>query len=160
MDEVLCNFCGKKHKRKKSQLRLSKKHYCSGDCSSKARRNGKSLQCFICKKIIYKSLKDLKNSKSKKYFCSTICSNKWIGKQQRSNNHPNWKGGMSSYKNILKRTKNEKKCFLCNKNDVRILCVHHIDKNRKNNNIKNLTWLCRNCHFLVHNYSKDYDFFL
>jgi predicted HNH restriction endonuclease len=27
-----------------------------------------------------------------------------------------------------------------------------VDKNRKNNKIKNLIWLCRNCHFLIHNY--------
>jgi predicted HNH restriction endonuclease len=28
--------------------------------------------------------------------------------------------------------------------------VHHIDKDRTNNTLKNLAWLCHNCHYLVH----------
>jgi len=155
MEYTICDFCGKKFKRKKSQLELSIKHYCSVNCQTQGRKKGKAVKCFVCSKFSYKSLKDLKNSKSKKYFCSQICSNEWIGKQQRDKNHPNWKGGTFSYKNLLKRTDSKQACVLCGKDDIRILCVHHIDKNRKNNNIKNLTWLCRNCHFLVHNYSKE-----
>jgi hypothetical protein len=154
MEYAICDFCGKKFKRKKSQLKLSIKHFCSAYCSDQGRRKGKITKCFVCKKLIYKPLKDLKNSKSKKYFCSKVCSNKWIGEQQRAENHPNWKGGEYSYKNLLKRTGSKKACVSCGKDDIRILCVHHIDENRKNNGVKNLMWLCRNCHFLVHNYSK------
>ncbi|MFA6274253.1 MAG: HNH endonuclease [Candidatus Paceibacterota bacterium] len=154
MEDAICGFCCKKFKRKKSQLKLSEKHYCSIVCQKEGRKKGKTVKCFMCNKFIYKSLKDLKNSKSKKYFCSQICSNKWIGIKQRDKNHPNWKGGGSSYKNLLKRTKTKPVCISCGKDDIRILCVHHLNKNRKNNDIKNLAWLCRNCHFLVHNYSK------
>jgi len=35
------------------------------------------------------------------------------------------------------------------------LIVHHIDKNRNNNGIENLIWLCQNCHYLVHHYTDD-----
>lgn len=158
MDNAICNFCGKKFKRKKSQLKLSKKHFCSTDCQIEGRKRGKIVKCFMCNKFTYKSLKSLKISLNKKYFCSRICSNKWIGEKQRGKSHPNWRGGSFSYKNLLKRTNLKEVCVSCGKDDSRILCVHHIDENRKNNDVKNLVWLCRNCHFLVHNYSKKYDF--
>lgn len=150
MEYVVCDFCGKKFERKKSQIKLAVKHYCSIQCSEQGRKKGKMIKCFTCKKLTYKSLKDLNNSKNKKYFCSQICSNLWIGKQQRAENNPNWEGGKASYKILLKRTNIEQKCVLCEKRDTRILCVHHIDKNRANNSINNLTWLCHNCHSLVH----------
>jgi predicted HNH restriction endonuclease len=49
---------------------------------------------------------------------------------------------------------------LCGKDDKRIIAVHHIDKNRSNNKLKNLAWLCYNCHFLVHHYSEIREKFL
>lgn len=69
--------------------------------------------------------------------------------------HSNWKGGEYTYKNILLKSKSSKICKLCNKKDARILSVHHINCNRKNNKINNLVWLCFNCHFLVHHYEKE-----
>lgn len=46
-------------------------------------------------------------------------------------------------------------CRLCKTKDIRVLAVHHIDKNRKNNKISNLAWLCHNCHLLVHHYDAE-----
>jgi len=37
----------------------------------------------------------------------------------------------------------------------KVIIVHHIDKNRKNNKLSNLAWLCRNCHFLVHHHEEE-----
>lgn len=96
---------------------------------------------------MYKSLKDLKHSGNKNYFCSILCRNIWYGKQFRRENHTNWKGEKASYKEALRRHDIEQKCFLCSSNDSRILAVHHVDQNRENNNIQNLMWLCHNCHF-------------
>ena len=155
MENVACNFCNKEFKKKKSQISLSLKNYCSRICSEKGRKKGKMVKCFVCKKSVYKKLKDIKLSKSGKYFCGHICSNTWIGEQQRTENHPNWISGKASYKNLLRRTDSMKECVLCKKDDIRVLCVHHLDKNRKNNKIENLIWLCQNCHFLVHNYKKE-----
>ena len=159
MEWVICDSCGKDFLRKKSQIKLAVKHYCSISCAEQGTRKGKMVECFNCKKLVYKSLKELKRSKSKNYFCSKICSNIWLGIQQRAENSPNWAGGKSSYKDLLKRTNIEKVCVLCKKSNSKTLCVHHIDKNRKNNNLSNLVWLCRNCHFLIHNYKKEmFDF--
>jgi 5-methylcytosine-specific restriction endonuclease McrA len=42
-------------------------------------------------------------------------------------------------------------CLVCGYDEhPSILEVHHIDKNRKNNELSNLTVLCPNCHSLVH----------
>ena len=153
MEEIICDNCGKEFRRKKSQLKLAVKHYCSISCMRMGSRKGKIVKCFECKKSIYKSLKDLNLSKSGKYFCGHVCSNKWIGKQQRAELNQNWTGGKASYNTLLKRTDIKRSCLLCDKGNPVILCVHHIDKDRKNNQINNLVWLCYNCHFLVHNYS-------
>lgn len=155
MKDVVCSFCNRKFKRKESQIKSAIRHYCSVYCSEQGRKRGKIVRCFVCKKTTYKKLKALKLSKSGEYFCSHKCSNIFIGRGQRAENHPNWAGGIFSYKNLLKRTDLKKECILCGKNDSRILCVHHLDKDRGNNKISNLVWLCRNCHFLVHAYRKE-----
>ena len=58
--------------------------------------------------------------------------------------------GESAYRRILISSGEIKKCILCKIEDFKVLSVHHIDKNRKNNNISNLTWVCQNCHYLIH----------
>lgn len=42
------------------------------------------------------------------------------------------------------------KCAKCGYTDIQALQVHHIDRNRKNNNLDNLQVLCCNCHRLEH----------
>lgn len=50
----------------------------------------------------------------------------------------------------------ERKCYSCNKrtwnNQVIPLELHHIDGDRLNNNLANITLLCPNCHALTDNY--------
>lgn len=47
------------------------------------------------------------------------------------------------------------KCERCGFNDKRALCMHHVDRNRKNNIGENLELLCWNCHVIEHFDSKD-----
>lgn len=155
MELTKCDFCQKEFYRKSSHISYFKNHYCSPKCQHDARRAGKLIKCFSCGKEAYKAPKDLNRSKSKNYFCSRQCSNLWIGTTISRENHPNWKGGQYSYKEAMKRIHKFPRCVLCTEPDKRILAVHHIDKNRKNNNIENLMWLCHNCHFLIHHYSRE-----
>lgn len=152
MDEVKCELCGKIFKKKRSQIKLSNHNFCSKSCAWFASRKGKMISCNECGAEVYKSLKSLKSSKYKKYFCSWNCSNAWLGRKNRGKSHPNWNGGSSSYKNLLLHSNLNTKCILCGIKNQKILLAHHIDKNRNNNNISNLRWLCCNCHFLVHHY--------
>ena len=41
------------------------------------------------------------------------------------------------------------KCLICGFN--KIVCLHHIDKNKKNNHKDNFIGLCPNHHFMAHN---------
>lgn len=47
-----------------------------------------------------------------------------------------------------KLKKKHTSCTLCKSN--KYLDIHHIDKNRRNNSVKNLIILCRSCHRRVH----------
>ena len=153
---VKCKQCDKEFYAKPSWLKNGFGKYCSRKCSHESARNGMVVKCFVCKKDIYKSKKAIDGSKSKKYFCDKSCQTTWrnsmvfIGK-----NHSNWKDGKTTYRSVLIKSKGEKKCTLCNNNDTRLLAAHHLDKNRMNNDISNLIWLCHNCHFLVHHYIKE-----
>jgi 5-methylcytosine-specific restriction endonuclease McrA len=64
--------------------------------------------------------------------------------------HPNWKNGENAYREIMIRSGIPAVCKHCGTKDFRVLLVHHIDEDRKNNHIENLMWLCHNCHFLKH----------
>jgi len=147
---VKCRVCFREYYTKASWFKIGHGVYCSVKCRGVANRKGKHVDCFACGKTIYKALRELKRSQSKKYFCSTRCSLSWINSSHFEENSANWKGGRYCYKNIMKRKGDRYECRVCGKTDKRILAVHHVDKNRLNNNSKNLAWLCYNCHFLVH----------
>jgi hypothetical protein len=44
----------------------------------------------------------------------------------------------------------EIRCEKCDLKDTDILTIHHIDNNKKNNDINNLLMLCYNCHYKIH----------
>jgi hypothetical protein len=116
-------------------------------------KTGKSVYCEICGKEIWKTPKDFRKSKSKKFFCSKSCQSKWRNVEYSGPKHKFWKGGINVYRDILKKNGRPQLCCKCKIKDQRVLVVHHKDYNRKNNNIENLVWLCRNCHHLVHIYN-------
>lgn len=124
--------------------------YCSRSCSDMGRKKGKFVLCDICGKEIWKRPKALKNSKSKKFFCGKSCQTKWRNKEFSGVKHPNWKGGEFTYGRIMKELGIKPICSHCGINNKQVLVIHHLDQNRKNNTHKNLIWLCRNCHYLIH----------
>ncbi|MCX6763302.1 MAG: hypothetical protein NTZ97_01010 [Candidatus Moranbacteria bacterium] len=162
MTKVLCKTCKKEFYAKPSWIKNGFGKYCSRVCHYKSARNGKEIICFICGKVAYKSLKALKRSKSKKFFCGKSCQTIWRNSIVNIGvNHPNWKGGKHvSYRNILNKNNIRKICLLCKNTDERVLAAHHVDGNHRNNKLKNLSWLCHNCHSLVHNHKKEKERFL
>lgn len=150
MPIIACKLCKTLFNKKPSQISLYKNHYCSANCSYKARRKGKIMFCHVCGIETYKIQKALKNSKSGKFFCGKSCQTKWRNQEFIGSKHSNWKNGRSAYRSVLSRNKIIKICTLCRTSDERVLAVHHIDKDRLNNDLANLAWLCHNCHFLVH----------
>ena len=156
MANAKCLVCKTEFYIKPSHQKKGWGKYCSISCRTKSQFKGKYLNCFICSKEIYRSPKDLKNSNSGKFFCSKSCQTVWRNKVLFvGKNHSNWKHGISAYRRILKATEKEQICTLCRTGDIRVLIVHHKDKNRKNNTIDNLVWLCHNCHYLVHHFDNE-----
>ncbi len=155
MPQVNCKICKTEFYAKPSWLKQGWGIFCSRLCLYQGRRKGKIIKCFICGKESYKQPKALNKSKSKKYFCGKSCQTTWRNSVFIGNKHANWKNGNSAYRTILTRNGIPKICRLCNTDDKRILAVHHIDHNRGNNKVNNLTWLCHNCHFLVHHHDQE-----
>ena len=155
-----CKICDKKFRTKLFFVKHGGGKYCSTVCHHQGLRKGKFKKCFICGKNSYKKLLQIKRSKSGKFFCSKSCQTKWRNSVFVGPKHANWIHGKNSYKSVLIRNKILEICVLCKTKDKRILAVHHIDKNRKNNKLSNLAWLCNNCHFLVHHYEAERDKFM
>ena len=153
-------MCGKEFHAKPSSVKNGGGKYCSRECHYVGLRTGKFVRCLICDKLVYRSPRSLKHSRSKKYFCGKSCQTKWRNSEFIGEKHANWIHGKQAYRSVLSRHKIPKKCVMCLTEDARILSVHHIDGNRLNNEIKNLSWLCHNCHFLVHHYDTEKEKFM
>ena len=152
MPQVNCKNCNKEFYAKPSWLEHGWGIYCSQTCNHQSQKNGKLYTCTTCGEAVYRSIKYQLRSKSGKFFCSKSCQAVWRNIVFSGEGHPNWKSGESVYRGILKRAKVPQSCAKCHSQDTRILAVHHKDKNRQNNTVANLVWLCHNCHHLVHHY--------
>lgn len=133
-----CEICSKEFEHIGS--RCNKAKYCSQKCYHRSQigRGHTEYECHHC----HKKFKDSLSKKRK--FCSMECNNK-SSKQI-------WKGVFSTVRKNMKTRNMFEKCQLCGFNDnINILGVHHIDKNRNNNEISNLLILCPNCHSMQHN---------
>ncbi len=155
-----CLICGKEFYVKPNWLKLGWGKYCSRDCVFKSQRKGRWVRCFICKKQVWKAPRALIHSRSGRYFCNKSCQTLWRNQEFIGSKHGNWKTGEKSYRDILKRSKITPICERCKSDDVRILVVHHLDRDRKNNKVENLAWVCHNCHYLIHHNKKENKIFM
>jgi len=116
-------------------------HYFGIKINRKKRKNKKVYYCMDCGT-------NLNRNSSKR--CHQ-CNSKFL----QGNNSPRFKDG-SSRKCYQRIAKNSHK-YICSKCcSTNNLCVHHIDKNRHNNEVSNLTFLCRSCHSNVHNLENNF----
>jgi hypothetical protein len=146
-----CVICGKTYSSKPNWQKRGRK-CCSMKCRNEAQKTGEFVKCHICGKAVWRTPRDFRDSESQQFFCGKHCQTIWRNHRYTGENHSNWKGGKASYRKRLLRTRRVRKCRVCDNNDERILTVHHKDKDRNNNCVENLEWLCCNCHFLEHNY--------
>jgi len=108
------------------------------------------LSCLICKKEVVRSKIQIERSNSGNFFCSKSCQAVWRNREFSREKHANWKNGLYAYQSVLSRAGIMRMCRLCGLADVRVISVHHVDHDHTNDGIKNLVWLCRNCHYAVH----------
>jgi len=155
MPYVNCQICAGKFYAKPRHLKRGWGKYCSQKCQYIGMQKGIYVKCKTCSKEVRKTPNDFKRSKSGNFFCDKSCQTIWRNKHYIGPKSTNWKNGIGSYREILSRVELPKICVLCKTADTRVLAVHHLDKNRNNNNIENLIWLCCNCHFLVHHHRDE-----
>ena len=156
MPIVKCKICRTAFYAKPFWIKRGYGNYCSQKCQYAGRKTGKHVNCFTCGETVYRPLSKLLRVKSKKYFCTKSCQTRWRNTYFSGERHANFiNGNHIRYRNILIRHKVPQICTLCKIRNRRILAVHHIDRNHKNNTLKNLAWLCHNCHFLVHHYDTE-----
>lgn len=160
MSVVSCEICHQPFKAKPYWLKRGWGRFCSAACHHKGMNKGKEVPCALCGVVSYKQRKQLLRSKSGKFFCSKRCQTIWRNQTYVGDKHLNYKTGEHSYRPALARNDIPKVCRLCKTTDIRVLAVHHIDKDRKNNKLSNLAWLCHNCHFLVHHYENEREKFM
>ena len=144
-----CDYCKDEYRKQKRFAGSTQEHYCSNACYNEDKVRLK-VNCAHCG-ILF-SIKPSKSngSKSGLHFCSR--EHKDLAQSYMKEIQPDHYGtgsGETSYrKKALKLLPNI--CFSCGYSNIDALEVHHIDKNRENNDISNLRILCANCHTLTH----------
>ena len=155
MLERVCKKCKKPFLTKAFYVKRGQGIYCSRACHYLDAQERVLKHCAICGTKTYRKPTQIKRSKSGKYFCNKSCQTVWRNAHFHGKKHPNYKEGLYSYRSVLERNNIPAICKRCKATDKRVLAVHHIDQNRKNNKVKNLAWLCHNCHHLIHRYPDE-----
>lgn len=152
-----CRRCQKVYQPKPGNTGI----YCSQECFYAVRRSVKvQLQCHHCRQNFWRTEWQVTTQPTK--YCSRECY--WqtlIG-----TGGPLWQGGRSfepyppGFNNWLKATVRKRDnhcCTNCGKTETenqQKLSIHHIDYDKANISIDNLTSLCRSCHSLT-NHNRD-----
>ena len=99
--------------------------------------------CKCCSKEYTWQGRFYTKSYAESMFCSRSCAN---------NRSEWWKDNATRYKTIASQN-HTMECVICGFDKV--VAVHHIDENKKNNDPSNLIPLCPNHHEMVHSKWKD-----
>ena len=147
-----CKICAGSFYTRPSFIKVGWGMYCSMPCKGISQKNGKAMPCATCGRSMYRTPRNFKRkSITKKFFCNKACLAIWKNKTLFvGNRHTLWKSVQASYRAMMLRKRASPLCRFCGFDDVRALLVHHRDRNRQNNTIENLIWLCHNCHYLEH----------
>lgn len=100
--------------------------------------------CPVCGRIFHTA----EDSPREKTVCSYGCSNTY---NRSGSSNPNYKDGSKTKYREYALLHKPNLCNRCGWDvSVKVLEVHHIDRDRSNNELQNLEVLCRNCHGLEH----------
>jgi hypothetical protein len=142
--ETTCDYCGKIFMKEEKQINYNHKHglkvLCSRGCVAKSKLRGEKVKCFKCGKEIYRKPSDKLKNTSGNFFCSKSCANSYHNTIYKTVD-----GAFNGYRQKALEHYGPK-CFLCDYDVEPALEVHHIDGNRKHNNLSNLVVLCPNHH--------------
>ena len=148
---LVCIYCGVEYITPIQNQQRGRK-YCSDRCRLIAQAAEIiTINCCYCSKLFERSIKDLRKSKGKFYFCSSAC--KYTAASDTK--HPYITGpygkkedGASNYRQrALLAYPNE--CIRCGYNEyIELLDADHINSNRSDNCTENIQLLCVPCHWM------------
>ena len=117
---------------------------CGAEVSTCAKSAPLKKRCITCQK---KHLSLLVMESRKRKIPSTVIGCGSGNMQGRGENHRSFIHGLYSSRNEFKRKK-DFTCELCGYYTTlyREMCMHHKDRNRKNNSEDNLILVCKSCH--------------
>lgn len=169
MVEKECLYCGKTFMAKPSYLKRGHAKYCSRICSCKSNAKNRipapktEIKCDFCGKsfctTIKSAIRRASQNKTEYRFCSKACKTSaqklGTGFENMLPDHYGLGNGAYNYRDTALANK-PNICNRCGYSQVvQILEVHHIDRNRENNDLSNLEILCPNCHQIEHYNAKD-----
>ena len=144
---IKCSTCKKDIYKRPSQIkRAGGKAYCSVACYGISCR--KEIPCVVCGTLILGGM----NKKT----CSRGCANTHRAGIQYKINRPRDKVKSQQALKVRLLEARGRKCERCNYDKFEILQVHHMDKDRSNNDLSNLQLICPNCHCEEHYLEKSW----
>jgi endogenous inhibitor of DNA gyrase (YacG/DUF329 family) len=145
--KLICPICNKQYiSRIDKQLK-----FCSRKCYGYSNQKRVLLVCSYCRKEFYRTLSKLKNAKHEIFFCCRQCKD--IGQKTIKEIQPAHYGTADKTKKYREKfiKQNRLICTRCGYKEFTCsVQIHHIDKDRNNDNIDNLVSLCANCHLALH----------
>lgn len=156
MTTLSCLHCGISFTRLTKEVARSGTKFCSISCSSRHRVPVKKervvVQCATCGADIKKLASRVAKSKTGLFFCDRTCADK--GHQVETGLLPmllpHYRDGGTYYRQKALKAL-PRLCAICGWKEVpEVLTVHHIDRDRSNNDLCNLQILCPTCHEIEH----------
>lgn len=171
---VNCDQCGKELKRLPKHV--SETNFCDGECYSTWQHTGRKgeanpgwkprlvIKCDQCGRPIERLPKKVKETN----FCDRNCQNEYHSERMSGEGNSQYIDGTSSepygpeFSEELRegiRDRDGRRCVRCGMPEIdngRRLDVHHIDRDKKNNDESNLVSLCKDDHSRVHGKEREW----
>lgn len=144
---TVCFVCKNPIYRRPGQIKKNEgRVFCSAICYGKFCK--REIPCLVCGKLILSGL----NKKT----CSRICSNKHRTGIKYRIGRPNDKAKTFRVLKLKLIKERGGKCERCTYNKCEVLQIHHKNRNRMDNGLKNLEIVCPNCHYEEHLLEKSW----
>lgn len=152
-----CKYCSEPFEAEVKEVNRGNAKFCSLSCLGKyngeKQKKDPNVECAYCGKPIRRQPSVIEASATNTFFCCREHKDKGqrLDSGIESIQPDHYGSGEKNYRKRKLREIEEPQCSECQRTlPEPVLQVHHIDGDRKNNNLDNLEVLCPTCHELRH----------